>query len=202
MLFKKKDICYQSCNEIPLYNFIKVLAKKDFSYLVVSGSPKHLDKVWEKILNEYIELTGSEKQTQMLSLMKEVAFLGNKIFLIKSVEYSLRIQYSEELVLQLKKLGFNINLNVKNYDQYNKQLDILLTRLKSTINIYETKSNELKELQKVDESDKDLESQYLGWLTDLSKFQGYRLDPKEITVIEFISIMESYKNSIPKNNGK
>jgi len=205
MLFRKEPIHYKSCSEIPLYNFIKVLSTKDFKYLVISGKPKKLGQVWEKILNEYIELTGNEKQTQMLAVMKEVAFLGNKIFLIKSIEYSLRVQYSEDLVGQLKKNGFNISLDVKNYEQYNKQLDLLLTRLKSTISIYESKAQELKDMQEIKESDRDLESQYTGWLADLSKFQGYRLDPKEITVTEFASILDSFKKASSKNkteNGK
>lgn len=197
MLFNKPKY-YDSCNDLPLYNFIKLLSTKDLSYLVISGKPKNLPEVWDKVFNEYVQLTGSEKQTQILALTKEVAYLGNKIFMVNSVIYSLRIQYSEELVGVLKKLGFTISLNVKNLKDYERQLDLLSTRLKSTISIYEKKAEELKKINSSDDNETNIESQYLGWLTELSKFQGYRLNPKDITVTEFVNILNNYKEAAKK----
>lgn len=192
-LFNIKSEYYKSCSELPLYNFIKILVFNDLSYLIIKGKPRNLHALWNDIFEEYVKLTGDEKQSELLMLYKETAFLSNKIFLVQSIVYSLRIQYSKELQDMLIKQGFRIDLNVKDLSSYQKKLDNVLTQLKKVQSDLDRRKEEIK---KHDTGEKVSESYYDEVLSELSKFQGYRLNSKEISVSEFVSIRNRYNKYV------
>jgi hypothetical protein len=193
---------YQNCAELPLDNFIKIASSGDLKHLVVFGFPTKAQLVlaWDAILSEYLVLSNSPQQNFMLTCMKEITTLSNKIEIIQALVDHLALHYHEGMVINLKLLGFRFKYNPENKEQYHKDLQLTVTQSKSLLIRLEQKKKDLNLLRsKESGSDADYDSV----LTELSKFQGYRLNPKDVTVSEFLAILKRFKEANqPTRNGK
>lgn len=182
---------YKNCSELPLDIFLNILYTDNVSKLKKSPlffvSKKKLKKVWGDIYDEYSDLSKSEGTTAFFQLLKQKTTLQNKIFITQTCIDSLKENYSEELVKVLKKLGYNFKFtretlasDLKKVVAKSKPLLIRLKKLEENITPY-LNAEDLKK------------SDFEDILVSLSKFQGYRLDKKQITVSEFVNILNNYK---------
>lgn len=199
-MFRRKAEYYKSCAEITLYLFGKIIESGDLSLIDKKGKGKDAERSfhWNNIFNEYLELSKNENQHHILELMKYVSFMKIKIDLIYKCIQSISKNYNKELVDQLKKLGIRTKINrVTSHEDIRK----VLTEVKKINISLKEKEKELENLTKNENKEKGFEN----ILVDLSKFQGYRLDDKEISVKEFCSILNRYNDyhkSLKKRNGK
>lgn len=182
---------YTSCNELPLGIFLDILYNGSIQKLKKSRfsrvSKKKLKNAWATIYDEYSDLSKSESTQAFFQLLKQKTTLQNKLFITQLCIDSLKVNYSRELVNVLRKLGHNFKFtresltsDLKKVVAKSKPLVIRLKKLEENIAPY---------LSAEDLSRSDFED----ILVSLSKFQGYRLNKSEITVTEFVNILNNYK---------
>lgn len=182
--------CFTSCNDLTLYLFIQVLTTGEQRYLIRSGKPskEQLKAAWEQIFSEYTELSENKQGNYLLTLLREYYSIPNKIQIIQTIVDELAKGYNKDLIEKLRLLGFRHQYTEETYI---RDLKITVTQAKGLILKYQNLYNDLERLQsqdsKADPSDYDL------ILSELSKYQGYRLDPKVITVSEFCAIVKRFK---------
>jgi hypothetical protein len=71
-----------------------------------------------------------------------------------------------------------------------RDLKLTITQSKSLV----VRFNDLNtDLERISKSEKSEANDYDAILSELSKYQGYRLDPKQITVSEFCAIVKRFK---------
>lgn len=202
MIFKRAKY-YKNCDELPLYNFIQILVTGDLNYLLIQGSRKNLKSIWGAIYSEYCTISSNDGQMEVLNILKQLTYTGNKIYMISTILESLNSGYNEELASKLQFLGINVLIDTKDSETYQNSLKRIASLLKNMIFSYD----KLKEdFQKISSKNDVKKSDYDNLLTELSKYQGYRLDSKVVSVSEFVSILNSYLKyvkSLNKNsNGK
>lgn len=193
---------YQSCSELPLFNFIKVLVTGELKYLIIKGRPSNesLASAWDNIFNEYTTLCGGLQQNHILLLLKEIAVTQNKLIIIQAIIDQLSKQYNSDLADMLRALGFRRKFDPQNREEYTNDLKLTVSQAKTLMVRLEQRKAELNNMRSGNEVK---ESDYDSLIAELSKFQGYRIHTKEIMVSEFISIFNNYKKSLkPDRNGK
>lgn len=188
----QKSECYTTCSEVCMTAFIQAIVKQDLTGLIKAGSPTpdQLQMAWETIFDEYLTLSGDTKIKQILSLQKDVVVLANKIKIIEFVVAQLRAGYHQRFADQLKSLGFRFQYN--NGPDLGKELDITLVQTKALQVQLNQSLAEIEEL-KPKESEAATEMDYDIELTELSKFQGYTIDPDKITVTRYCAIVKRFK---------
>lgn len=161
--------------------FVKCLVRQ--SYDLVGG-----EYAWETIFNEYLALSGDDSITQLLSLLKSIAILTNRLALIEIIVNQMAVKPIPELAEQLRKLGFRF--------QYGDNLE---ADLKATVNQARTlllklqqDQKELEDLRKSDgkaATEQDYEMQYSA----IEQFKGVSIDPEIYTVARYVADIKRMK---------
>jgi len=192
-LLRKKapiQIVY-TCATLPMAKFVKCLVSHE--YELVGG-----EKAWETIFNEYSVISGDDSVTQLLSLLKSIAILTNRIQLIEIIVNQMAIKPIPELAEQLRKLGFRF--------QYGENLE---ADLKATVNQarglllkLQQDHKELQDLRKSEggsATEQDYEMQYSA----IEQFKGVTIDPETYTVSRYAADIKRMKlqYQATQNNG-
>ena len=182
---------HKSCKTLTLERFLACLYDNSLKSLVIWGyfMPSRLERVWDDIWNEYQKISSDSTQQAIIRLMKEATQLGIRYYLICDVVRCLRMRYSKELHETLTVLGYREKLDPINQSQYQKKLSIIESKAKLLKTQKEEKEKDLKNYQK----SKSKETNWDEILSELSKFQGYRLDKTKITVSEFCAVSKRYR---------
>lgn len=192
---------YRSIKEIPLYNFIEIIETNDLKFLMKHGPGRRKKKIqiWEKIFDEYITLTNDKKVNNVFLLARFVTFERFKISLLMILLNSIRKQWNTELAEKINSLGIRSRITE---DTFHRDIIRINGEIKLMVLSLRKKEKELKDKNKGEQSGRN---EWVKLLMDLSKYQGYRINPKKITVYEFCIILLNYKDEaqqIKKNNKK
>jgi hypothetical protein len=185
-------VVYDSCDTLPLYNFVKILTTGDFDYLVKTGKAPTtvLQNIWGEISEQYSTLSQDKKSKLILDCVVDIAYLRNKLIIIQSLIDELSKGYDESIIELLQELELSVS-----YDGY------ILNTLKSVIAQAKMIGIDLKERQaeynQMNEKSEGAttESEYYLLIADLSKFIGSVINIREISVSYFVGIYGLYKQS-------
>lgn len=183
---------YTSCDTLPLYNFIEVVVVGDFKSLVVWGWVRDPGKAWEDIHEEYTTLTKDTKFSSSFRLLKEVHVLRNKLNAIKFMVRHLANRYVPGLFKELNLMGFSHPFTEESYQKDLKK--VMIQRKSMILRLKQAQT----ELQSMAETETASKQDYYDMLSILGKYKGADINPKNYTVMQFISDMNLYK----KSNGK
>ena len=192
----KLGIIYKSCSELPLHNFIKVMVTENLNYLLKHGyaNKKQLRQTWDSITQEYIEISGDKSQLAILTVVKEVTVLQNKVIIIQAIVDHLSKFYNKELTDMLRTYGFMYKYDPNDAEAYFADLKRTVSASKPLVARLREKQQALQQMRGPDK--KVTESEYDTYLAELSHFQGYHIKAKEHTVSQFIAIVNNYKKDI------
>lgn len=181
---------YSSCSDLPLSVFIQVLTTSETKWLIKSGKPSkiQLKEAWEKIFDEYSNLSENKQQNYLLNLLREYYSIPNKLHIIQTIVDNLAVRYDAELIRLLREMGFRHSYSPETFE---RDLKLTVTQAKGLVLKYRSLYDDLEKLQSQDS--KAEPSDYDLILSELSKYQCYRLDPKQITVSEFCAIVNRFK---------
>lgn len=181
---------YKSCDTLPLYNFIEVVTSGSFASLVIWGKVFNLENIWGVIHEEYVSLTKDTSFGAAFRLIKEIHVLNNKLLITDAIVRHLSIRRVPELCIQLQNMGFKLK-----FEDLKTDLPKVVTQSKSLIlrlNQAQTELSALTNKEKVNKED------YYAMLSILGKFKGADINPRNYTVMQFISDSNLYKKSNAK----
>jgi len=188
---KKNYKIIDSCNDLMLNNFVKILTHGELSLLIIEGEVNltDLQNAWNKIYSEYCNLSQSKSYSYIFKLSKETAILRCKILAVKSALQSIVYCENDEAIDILKQCKYK-------YDKENKDksINIILSLLKTDEVRLSLKEKELNDFNKSQITNKKInESDFTDSLITLSKYIGYHVKATEITVLEYITLSNQYK---------
>lgn len=187
---------YRSCTELPLWNFIQVVTTGTLTPLIISGMPTdaELSEAWNDIFTDYCDMTTSKNQTYVLQLVREIKGIELQITIINTCIERLKLSYLPEVCDILREYGFNYE-----YTPDTMLNDILSTVAEGSYLSVQlgVKRSEYDKYLASQESQNATENDYDEILSELSKFQGYHLRSKDLSVSEYVSIFNRFK----KQNG-
>ncbi len=159
----------------------------------------NLQPIWDKIFEEYSVLSASTQSNHILELLKEVKRLEFTINLIQSCltvlhncsKHNLNVSDYQPTIDTLKSYGYyyeysNLSL-MDDMTQIINESKALHIDLADNIAEYNT----LTESKKAEST----ESDFLDEAAIISKFNGFAINPRTTTVIEYISYLSVYKKA-------
>lgn len=179
---------YQDCSKLTLVKFLDCLFDDDLGVLIISGSPskEQLQEAWNKIYLEYCTLIQDRSYNELFEKSKEVVVLQAKISLVDSIVKNLCLAYDPVLVKMLDNLGLKSKvLPEDDGDVLQSKLEAVITRARRWITQLDIKNDELQKLRKKNENSKGGREVFDDYLGNLSKFNGYYVNEREITVGRF-----------------
>lgn len=200
MLFKKPKY-YKDCSELPIGIFFKILETKDVNLLLIKGKHKKLLEVWESILKEYEQLTGSPEYTNQLAKTnnecKKTIRLNAIIAIYWLLHFDKEGDYSEQLAYW----------NVTGKDETQVRTQILQEQTK--LNIDRIKLEARQKLKQSTQENKSFED--IKAIVEESRGGNY-IDSNKVTVKEWIAMckrleekskaIKSISNGRGKDNGE
>lgn len=189
-IFKRKQASL-SCSSMTLDHFVDVL---------YGARPEPAN--WDHIFSEYQSLVKDEKSNYILSLLIQIATGENQIVLMNNALLAISARYNDSMAKALRLLFPRIKFT-KN--TLKKDIETAINIMKSRhVKLNEAKS-ELERERKSSQSGKsDGKNAWISTLVTLSKYQGYQINIKTITVSEYCLILNNFKDYqiAAKKNGK
>lgn len=188
--FKPIITFYDKCENMPLWNFQKYLETNDLKYFTKEFKEhKDLHDIMTAFFGEYLQLTKNQKVVNRFGIMFKIMRLTakyNTVMLLLKTLYNFHkngdIEQFKGLVEQLEKWNYKIDREKDIFGQLEK----ISNRVQGIKTQLELLEDELKE-EDVKES-VTIESQLISVSRVLEL--GYRLNPKEITVLEWHEYQE------------
>lgn len=182
---------YTKCKHTPMINFVDALVNDNlqalyrwpFGYFFFKRKVKD---AWDNLFTEYTDLIENDSISISFSLIKDIHYMHNKLFIINTCVFALRMKYNEKVIYILKKMGFNLKFT---RESYLKDCNSVISRAKS---IVADLANKEKEYSGMKKNSSVSEQNYIDMVYAISKSAGHRLSVREITVSEFCAAYNSY----------
>lgn len=196
---------YTRCRDLPLSRFIRCACDGDLKALcrfpIIPQTI--LRRTWAHISEEYAKLSGSPGYEKSFALSKEIAREHTKLELIKMCLRILIVKHSKESINRLRELGYTYRFDWDNPAAFRKDLERVG---KSAAMIALELENKRKQYDKILSGAKPMaKNSFMQALAILSKYMGFRINPQEVTVEEYLTMQKqmnketqappSFKNS-------
>lgn len=202
---------YRNCDEMPIFNFFRVLESKDFSYMYLDYDgyntvkiEKGINEVWDKIYQEYLNLVGDNTTIIYYNLVNDLLYLETRYSIASSLlQQILMGRMSDEMlrayILELRKWNYKIDEK----KPLTKELERMVRQLRGSENKIRIKKEEKKELEKGSTNEKmTLIEQQVKLEQALSRNE---IDTKKTVVSKWITMIKEVKlinDQRKKKNGK
>lgn len=174
---------------------------------------------WDDIYSEYIGLRENKNSLFILSLMKEVAYLKTKYFLIEKIcevltsvvtNLSDKITVAQlsnvteltDLIKTLKEYGYRYPYDMKNKLTFSKDIRAVLSSAKKLITTRQRKEQELEQYQKRHAGKELTKKDFNVWAVTLTKFLGNYVNLEVVTVAMWCEMMNQYERYCEVQNAQ
>lgn len=195
---------YTRCSQTPLDVFIDALVNKNLGRLVIYGKAtyKQINDAWEQLFTEYCELSGSPQYQRLVNLSREIGGLQSKLLSIRLCVRVLGYRYSARAVSTLKRFGYNYKFNPLDAEGYVRDLKAVMIKSRSVEIALDQSLAEYEKLLKESDGKSLTEDDFQRVLIELSKFMGFRINAKEITVSEYVAMIKRREREVEHLLGK
>lgn len=184
---------YESINELPLWNYIQIRKTADTKYLRPDWKidRRQCPELWAVISEQYTQaISHRDSLMTIADALRQILDLTIEYNNIKAYCFILTMDFNHPVKTELEELGYTVN----SIDD----IKVIEGRAKSLITHITVKYNELQILTEIKEG-----ISFESAIDRISDEKKYRLNPREITVAEWIAIEDNYINDIKKlENGR
>ena len=186
---------YHHCSECPLDAFIDALVNNNHRRLIKSGNttPADIEIAWQNLFYQYCDLSGTKSYRQLFAINKELGQLRSRLLTVYLCLKVLSVNHEPQCVSILHKLGYAYELNPENQEKYKKELSTIEQKSRTIEIAIQEKEAEYKNALAEFGGSQVTEEDFTKALVELSSFMGFRLNPREITVSEYLAIRSKYE---------
>lgn len=187
---------YHRCDHLKLYKFIKVICDDDLGTLRKHPfiSRAMVLKAWSMISKEYSVLSGDIAYQTSLKLYKDIAREEGKLLLVISCLGVLTRRYSESCIRKLVDLGYNYKFDSNIPESYQNDIEKVSKNIRMVKIELARKRIEFDKYRSGERRTK--KEDFVLSLLKLSKFMGYRINEKVVTVAEYILMSRQYREHV------
>ena len=191
---------YTTTEDIPIFNFDKILTTNNYAYLVEGWDyrkeiivPETASKNWNEIYNEYCSKTENNEALIYYALVTELDYLETRFNIVVTLIESLSDHNKESFGRELNAWGFMFNIHGKIEDQ----IEALQRQLRAAKQKIDIRRNRLETMQ-TDEAPTSLIKQNIK----LKRITGLDIDTKKTTVDEWIELHKEAKEIVQQKNSR
>lgn len=191
---------YTTTEDIPIFNFDKILTTNNYAYLVEGWNyrdevevPEEAPQMWNDIYNEYCSKTENNEASIFYALVVELDYLETRFNIVVTLIESLSEHNKEAFGRELNAWGFKFNIKGNILDQ----IENLKRQLRAAKQKIDIRRNRLESM-KSEEVGTSLIKQNIK----LKRITGLDIDTKKTTVDEWIELHKEAKEIIDANRKK
>lgn len=178
-------------HELPLDRFIDCLVDRKLERLIRSGSAslRELGEAWERIFWEYCEQSGTQGHVNIFQAAKRAGQIETKLLAMRIAFWTLSQRYSQPAVDALKRFNCHGEFPIDNPGKYEADLKKVHGRISGVeLELQMIRAEQEKIRQEQEKGKAITREDFTSQIVALSSFQGYRMNPHEVTVSEFLAI--------------
>lgn len=194
---------YRTIDSCPVWNLDRCIKTNDYRYLAILDYYDELPEIevskeiYDKLMLEYIDSSESQKTTNYIKDTTYLMSLRNDLVTISNCVNVLSIEFNAEISVILERYLQKQRLNFK-YEHSAECLATCISYLEMLKQKFEMKNTEYEKKYKGESKELDM----IEALWFIQKHYKQRLNPKDITVREFILMKKDLENEIKKQNGQ
>lgn len=187
---------FHRCNETPLAVFIECVIDHNYQSLVKSGTAteEQISEAWQLIYSEYSDLVGGETYKLLLNLSREIGYLETKLLSIGLCLKVMTFRPDPVCIRTLESYGYRYDWTSK--DKYMDNIAEIANKTAGIQLSIERKRRELEKKSSTVGSKQVTRQTFETMIAAISKHMGFRIDPKEVTVSEFVSYRKNFEGEI------
>ena len=201
---------FNSCEDMLLYNYFQYRKTLDLNWFLngYDGRQKKVDEtllkpIEERINNEYYELTNSRAFEVMLQNYAKIEALKTKYFIVSTLIYNIAKGFGHDMesqkirskyIEQLKLHGFKMNIIGTFEDDL-----IAVERINSQVQGIKTNIKIIEDEMKVEGTKEVSSLQKQLIIIGMGLGLNYKINPKEITVLEWVEMIDIIKEKAKQN---
>jgi hypothetical protein len=179
------------------------MVKDEMNLLIVEGSATvgELHVAWAEIMHEYSETIKTEKSVNIFEAWRKCVYTFWKMSIIEAVIFKFRLKdsytglylYDEKEAEAVMLLGYDMIDKPDNEEKYLHQI-LMLERESMTLVVMLNQYNQEYKLLAPDGENPVIRTiaDYDKELAVLSKFMGFQINKKKVTVAEVCAIINAY----------
>lgn len=195
---------YSRCNETPLDIFVDVLVNKNMPRLVREGSPLkcEIDAAWQKMWFEYCDLTGSPEYRQLFGLIKEAGYLEGKLVSIRLAIQGIVTTNDKGCFNLLHNYGYRYAFDKAKPAEFLTDIERVVDKSKTIELLIKSTHAQIAKINEKAQAEPAKDDWFDDMLMVLSKYMGYRINRKVITVSEFVRMKKMFELEVEKVKNK
>jgi hypothetical protein len=201
-----------SCSDCTAFMYMQAKFKHNLNVLIIDGehTQKELQDAFSQICLEYIDAAGIE--IEFIADRMEINKLEARYVFMKSTiecqEIALRTIQEPfiEALEDFEKYGYRLKWS-GDKDKFEKDLkrikkleNSFVVQLQDAVNAYQQKEATKDAANRGKVQEIKTESDFVRMLTELSKFQGYHLKPKDISMLELAGLIRTLNDANAQAN--
>lgn len=175
---------------------------KSITALIIQGTPteEQLTRAWDDILQEYSDLTLTDKGNTIFDVWKKILYTQWKMTYVEHAVAFLKREYNPIIANRIVEVGFDLVVYVEDKEQYLKQIQAVETEALNLVVFLNQYTAEFKKLCPDTETPVTrTELDYTKELAILSRWYKNIIKPEEVTVFEVCGIIAAF-NEYHKTN--
>lgn len=194
---------HNSVYKLPLETYIEVITTEDLRPLIITGEPNDLElqDAFENIVTEFSCILKTDKTDAIIKISKRIGLLQWQIIYVDNILIHLekRFDYNKqtvpELCTELRRMGYNFDLDPTNEYKYRRELGFVRTRAKTLL---QQRRDLLAEYARMTNSQggngpkRKTREMFENELINLGRFQGYHIDPKTTMTSSYAAMIGQY----------
>jgi hypothetical protein len=200
----KKAVLHRSIHKLPLARFIDCAVDNNLRALIIEGIPEEVELIeaWNEISQDYTDALGSVDQDRRIKLYKEITRLQLKVATVEQFIPILKNTYVKKFADYVNAALFTkFSFDIKNPEQYDKELEKCLKRVKGIridIKSEEAILKSIEERKKGSQEPKYTREYFGSILINLSDQAGFDIDEEKISTYKFCERVKRYIDYIEK----
>jgi hypothetical protein len=185
---------HRSIRTLIYEDFLQVIVSGELAPLIISGTPPidELVTAWQNITEEYSEAIKSPQSRSVFDCYKRIIITQAQMQVIDAGLMYLSKHFDEDVASVIANMGYTLIAWDEDNEVYMNRINRVRTEAKTLVVLLTQYVNEYKILSP---DGKEVSRDYKSYFTELailSKHQGYAIKVKEITVLEYCSIVNSF----------
>jgi hypothetical protein len=191
---------HKDCYTLPLAVFIDCLVDSNYTGLVIYSehTADELSEVWGNIYDEYSLLSNNYTYIDYTAKLRDYERAINRLIVLVGGVNVLSSGYDQSVVDSIKLAGFRCNLYTNDLVIYAKGVEDLAKQIHGMNVIVKKLISDLEQMSKKAAGKKATRNDFTKGIAGVSKFMGFRVDPKQCTVAEFVEYQNNLVETLKK----
>ncbi len=199
-----ESVLCSSLQDLLFTDFVKCCCDLDYSPLTRAGHPSRDEMIiaWVPLISEFYVTTEFTEGELYVPFFGEIISLNTKIIHISCLTQVLKMSFSNKLITELRKWGYNYPLN---YETYKRDLITIRNdlvkddcKLSGAIKRYNDDRQQKKDSGEL----AAIKEHYTNAICIIETFLNKELDLKTLTTFEFANLYAQYVITDSKTNDK